>query len=134
MSGAAPVEIALAVVRHGDRVLIGQRPEGPPLAGYWEFSGGKILPDETPQEAAARECREETGLEIRVGALLSLVDHQYEHGRVRLHFFAAEPLEAARPPAGPFRWIAIADLPAYRFPPANAGLIQQISTASQGLV
>ena len=58
MSSDSPVQIALAVVRHDDSVLIGQRPAGVPLAGYWEFPGGKILDDETPQEAAARECRE----------------------------------------------------------------------------
>jgi mutator protein MutT len=128
MSSDSPVQIALAVVRHGDRVLIGQRPPGVPLAGYWEFPGGKILDDETPQEAAARECREETGLEIHMGTLLSLADHEYAHGRVRLHFFAAEPLDPAQPPAEPFRWIAIVDLFTYRFPPANAGVIQQISS------
>ncbi len=107
MSSASPVEIALAVVRHADRVLIGQRPQCVPLAGYWEFSGGKVLANESPNQAAARECREETGLEIRVGALLSLVDYEYAHGRVRLHFFAAEPLNPAQQPAARFFWVVI---------------------------
>jgi mutator protein MutT len=134
MSDADPVQIGLAVVRHGGRVLIGQRPDGVPLAGYWEFPGGKILPGESPQEAAARECREETGLEIGVGDLLSLVDHQYAHGRVHLRFFAAEPLDPAQLPASPFSWVAIANLLSYRFPPANASVIQRICTASGGSV
>jgi mutator protein MutT len=126
MSRDSPVEIALAVVRHGDRVLIGQRPPGVPLAGYWEFPGGKVLADESPEEAAARECREETGLEIRVGVLLSLVEHEYPHGRVRLHFFAAEPLQASRTPTAPFGWIPIAELASYRFPPANADVVARM--------
>src|SRR3990167_7893662 len=101
MSSEAPMDIALAVVRHAGRVLIGQRPEGVPLAGFWEFPGGKILAGESPEEAAVRECREETGLAIRLGAILCVVEHEYAHGRVRLHFFAAEPIEAMRPPSPP---------------------------------
>jgi mutator protein MutT len=154
MSGDRRVEVALAVVRQGDRVLIGQRPAGGPLAGYWEFPGGKILSGESPQDAAARECREETGLQICVGSLLSLVDHVYPHGPVRLHFFAAEPRCPPRPsvgagavrgspdpapsadppyvPVAPFRWVPLADLPSYRFPPANTGVIQRMIADSQG--
>ena len=53
-----PVEIAIAVVEHEGRFLIGLRPPGAPLAGLWEFAGGKLEPGETPQMAAARECLE----------------------------------------------------------------------------
>ena len=127
MASSSPTEIALAVVRHAGCVLIGQRPEGVPLAGFWEFPGGKILPAESPEQAAARECREETGLEIGVGRLLGVVEHAYEHGPVRLHFFAAEVLDPRRTPAAPFSWVPIADLANYRFPPANAEVIRRLA-------
>ena len=130
MSCEAPVDIALAVVRHAGRVLIGQRPEGAPLAGFWEFPGGKILPGESPEEAAQRECREETGLAVRLGPLLGLVEHDYAHGRLRLHFFAAEPLDAAQAPAAPFCWVPLAALASCRFPPANAGVVQNLGEPS----
>ena len=58
------VDVVGAVIRDGDRVLLAQRPEGKAQAGLWEFPGGKIEPGETPEEALARECREELALEI----------------------------------------------------------------------
>lgn len=118
--------IAIAVVLHAGRVLIGRRAEGVPLAGYWEFPGGKVLPDETPLAAAVRECREETGLEVQVGALLEEVEHAYPHGQLRLFFYQAEPANASQTPAAPFRWVAIGELSQYDFPPANATILEQL--------
>jgi len=120
-------EVAVAVVRHAECVLVGQRPEGVPLAGFCEFPGGRILPGESPERAAARECREETGLEVRIGLSLGVVEHVYEHGPVRLHFFTAEPLEPEQPPSPPFRWLRVAELASCRFPAANAGIVKDLA-------
>lgn len=94
-----PRSIAVAVVRHGDWVLVGQRPQNVPLAGFAEFPGGKVEPNEPPESAAVRECREEAGIEIEVLGNLAVVEHQYEHGTLRLHFFAAQPISPDRPSA-----------------------------------
>jgi len=129
MSDAQPSQIAVAVVRREDCVLIGQRPAAAVLGGYWEFPGGKVLPGESPQRAAARECREETGLEIRVSDRLGVAEHEYAHGRVCLHFFAGEPVDPGQTPAAPFQWVPMAELHNYRFPPANQQVIRQILAA-----
>jgi 8-oxo-dGTP diphosphatase len=81
-----------------------------PLAGLWEFPGGKVKPGETPSEAAVRECREETGVAVRVERLLMRVVHQYEHGTLELHFFACTPFGEANDVSGPFRWVAAQEL------------------------
>src|SRR5262245_23048023 len=89
---AEPTPIAIAVVEHAGRYLVGRRPEGVPLAGLWEFPGGKVRDGETPEKAAASECLEETGLEVHVGQAYPEVVHAYEHGQVRLSFFACTPV------------------------------------------
>jgi 8-oxo-dGTP diphosphatase len=121
-----PITIAIAVVMHDGHVLIGQRPAGVPLAGMWEFPGGKTLVGETPQAAAARECLEETGLEVAVGSECSTVAHEYPHGKVELHFFTCAPRDVGQSPAAPFRWVPIHELGSYQFPPANAELVARL--------
>jgi len=124
-------DIAVAVVRRANEVLIGQRPPGVPLAGDWEFPGGKTQPGETPREAAERECREETGLSVAVGTEYPSVTHDYPHGRVELHFFACAPLDDRAVPRPPFRWTPIASLDRFPFPPANAGLLQSLKAEAE---
>lgn len=130
-SSSQPVPIAVAVVEHAGRVLIGRRAAAGPLGGLWEFPGGKVEPPETPREAAARECREETGLTVRVGDLLLELGYSYEHGPVRLHFFSATPVDPAQPPLEPFRWVPLKDLAAYSFPPANAKVLGLLLARNQ---
>lgn len=124
-----PTPIAIAVVQHEGRFLIGQRPEGVPLAGLWEFPGGKIHPGETLEAAAVRECLEETGL--AVSPLFRYPDHvqQYGYGQVQLHFIAcrpADPLHLAATP--PYRWVRRDQLANYAFPAGNDGLLQILRT------
>jgi 8-oxo-dGTP diphosphatase len=96
------------------------------LAGFWEFPGGKIRTGELAEEAAQRECLEETGLAIRILATCSEVEHEYEHGRVRIRFLAATPVDPDREPTLPFRWVAISQLTRYDFPPANQDVIRRL--------
>lgn len=75
VAGMRVVLAASAVITDGDgRVLLVQRID-PPDAGRWSVPGGRVEPGETTAEAAAREVREETGLEVAVGD---------ELGRVRI--------------------------------------------------
>lgn len=124
--------IAVAVVQRESSVLIAPRPSGAPLAGLWEFPGGKILPGESLQEAAARECLEETGLAVRIVRRLAEETWQYPHGRLRLHFLAAEPLDASGKPRPPFRWVPVGELDRYEFPPANADVIRRLFERQAG--
>jgi mutator protein MutT len=126
--------IAIAVVENDDRFLIGQRPPGVVLAGFWEFPGGKVRQHESTNEATVRECREETGIDVEVVGTYGERLHKYDHGVVHLHFVACRPRDPLQPPYSPFRWVMRQDLSRYPFPPANDELLTvlQSTTAFQG--
>lgn len=85
---AGPIDVVVGILMqpNGD-VLLGQRPDGKPYAGYWEFPGGKVEPRESLFAALQREFLEELGLEIDSAEPWCCIEHVYEHAHVRLHFF-----------------------------------------------
>ncbi|HTS52050.1 MAG TPA: Nudix family hydrolase, partial [Burkholderiales bacterium] len=85
---ARPVEVAAAVILKRDgEVLLAQRPAGKPYAGYWEFPGGKIEPDEPASAALTRELREELGIEVTCACPWIIREYAYPHAHVRLRFY-----------------------------------------------
>jgi 8-oxo-dGTP diphosphatase len=65
------IVVAAAIVATdvtGHRLLVAQRSYPPDLADRWELPGGKVEPGESEPDALVRECREELGIEIEVGA------------------------------------------------------------------
>jgi mutator protein MutT len=122
-------EIAIAVVKHDGLFLIGTRPDGAPLAGYSEFPGGKIKPGESPADAAARECWEETGIEVTMGDPYPEVVHTYDHDTLRLHFIRATPVEFDQPTNDRYQWVHRSELADRQFPEANAALVGQLIRA-----
>ena len=125
--------VAVAVVEHEGRFLVGWRRAGAALAGLWEFPGGKVQAGETPADAAVRECREEAGLRVTVVGSYPGVRHRYDHGSVSIQFFACCPAGPLSHPRPPFRWVSAAALADYRFPAANADLVQQLARSAERL-
>ncbi len=118
--------IAVAVVCHEGRYLVGRRAKDQTLAGKAEFPGGKVVPGESPADAAVRECREETGLEIAVTGAFDPIVHTYAHGTLELHFFRCR-LVAAGAPWAPFAWVTAEDLTQLHFPAANQSILAALA-------
>ncbi len=106
------IHVAVAVVFNSKgQVLWAQRPQGKPYANYWEFPGGKVEANESIWQALVRELKEELDLDILEGGPWFVIDHDYEHAKVRLHLyrvwkFSGNPraLEQQR-----FTWSSLSD-------------------------
>jgi 8-oxo-dGTP diphosphatase len=82
------VEVAAAVIERPDgSFLMASRPVGKVYAGWWEFPGGKVEPDETAREALDRELREELGIEVEAAWPWLNRSFSYPHADVMLRFF-----------------------------------------------
>lgn len=92
-----------AVVFYGDDVLLIRRGK-PPRQGEWSLPGGRQELGETLKEATEREVREETGLDITVGALIDVIDFiEHKDGALAFHYslvdYIAEATSSAPVPA-----------------------------------
>jgi A/G-specific adenine glycosylase len=101
------ITAAAAVLRRGEQVFIGRRPEGVLLGGLWEFPGGRLEPGESLQACLRREIGEELSVEVEVGAKLGAFKHTYTHFHVTVHAFECE-LKGEEPQAlehSEVRWV-----------------------------
>lgn len=121
------IEVVAAVVLRPRGVLLCQRPDGPHLPLMWEFPGGKIDDGESPQQALARELREELGVGSSIGPQIAQVEHHYRDKSVRIRFFVAHIDGEPRPIVHrQLRWIGAADLDRYDVPPANRSVVDMV--------
>ena len=88
------VNVVAAIIKNGDLIFATQRGYGDFKDG-WEFPGGKIEDGETPQEALAREIREELEAEITVGEHLITVETDYPEFHLSMQCFWAELKEGS---------------------------------------
>jgi 8-oxo-dGTP diphosphatase len=122
--------VAVALVDADGRVLLAQRPEGKPLAGLWEFPGGKIHAGESPEAALIRELKEELDIDVSAVCLapFTFASHRYET------FHLLMPLYVCRRWKGTLRalegqalaWVRPAKLGEYPMPPADKPLIAML--------
>ena len=118
---------AVALIDRDGRVLVAERPEGKSMAGLWEFPGGKVEPDETPEEALIRELREELGIETWRSCLapLTFASHGYEAFHLLMPLFACRKWEGivTAKEGQRLKWVRPAELRDLPMPPADVPLV-----------
>jgi mutator protein MutT len=127
------IDVSAALIFDKGRLLITRRRAGSHLGGLWEFPGGKREPNESFEQCLIREIREELGMKIAVGDLFEVITHAYEERTVRLKFFVCEWIGGEPQTLGceSFEWVARDALRKYKFPAADALLLQKLSGAIQ---
>ena len=122
------IEVVGAIIRDDDRYLVGQRAANKSQGGLWEFMGGKIELGETPEQALARECREELDLEIEDEHIIDSVIHDYPEKTIRLTLISCSPKSGSIPKAlehQQIRWVTRAEMDTMDFAPADRELIRK---------
>ena len=130
--GGLPVilVVAVALIDTDGRVLIAQRPEGKPMAGLWEFPGGKVESGEAPDTALIRELQEELGVDTRQSCLapLTFASHAYEEFHLLMPLYVCrvwkgfpQAKEGQR-----LAWVRPAQLGDYPMPPADVPLVAML--------
>jgi 8-oxo-dGTP diphosphatase len=118
---------AVALIDADGRVLLARRPEGKSMAGLWEFPGGKVEPDETPEAALIRELHEELGIDTWKSCIapLSFASHSYPDFHLLMPLFACRRWQGVPHPreGQELAWVRSTDLHAYAMPPADLPLI-----------
>ncbi|WP_018152079.1 NUDIX domain-containing protein [Leeia oryzae] len=126
------VHVAAGVLLQPDgRFLLASRPEGKPMAGYWEFPGGKIEAGETPFHALVRELHEELGIVVKSAYPWLVQSFDYTHARVKLHFFQICDWEGELHSKEQqlFAWQTIGAVDVAPVLPANTGILRWLALA-----
>lgn len=129
------IEVVAAIIHDNNgRIFATQRGYGE-WKDYWEFPGGKMEPEETPEEALRREIWEELETKIVVEQLVETIEWDYPKFHLTMHCFwchvesghlTLKEHEAAR-------WLDKDDLDSVEWLPADKQLIEYIRTDNRGL-
>ncbi|MFO1172417.1 MAG: (deoxy)nucleoside triphosphate pyrophosphohydrolase [Hyphomicrobiaceae bacterium] len=117
---------ACALVDADGRVLLARRPPGKPLAGLWEFPGGKVEKGEKPETALIRELREELGIEVKEPCLapFTFASHTYEAFHLLMPLFICRRWqgEVEAKEGQELAWVRPQRMGDYAMPPADEPL------------
>lgn len=123
------IQVTGAALLKDGKILAARRGEGKSLAGFWEFPGGKIEAGESPEQALARELKEELLIDASVGDFITTTEHEYDFGIIVLstYFCRLHGSEPKLTEHSEIRWMYPADLPSLTWAPADVPAVELIS-------
>jgi len=128
-SKPAAIVVTAGVIRRDGRLLAARRKAGSHMEGHWEFPGGKLEPNESPEESLERELAEELGIQIRVGRILDAVFHRYPEKIVLLLFYSCEIIEGEPRPIDceELAWVGADELETLDWAPADRTFVRRFT-------
>jgi 8-oxo-dGTP diphosphatase len=122
---------ACALIDVDGRILITQRPAGRPMAGLWEFPGGKVEAGEAPEQTLIRELNEELGINVQEPCLapLTFASHAYADFHLLMPLYVCRRWEgiAVAKEGQQLAWVRPQKLKDYPMPPADLPLIPHLT-------
>ncbi len=130
MSAKIVLVAACALIDADGRVLLAQRPEGKPMAGLWEFPGGKIEAGERPEQTLIRELKEELDIAVNEACLapLTFASHAYADFHLLMPLYLCRKWEGtvSATEEQQLAWVRPNRLRNYAMPPADIPLIPHL--------
>lgn len=127
--GAAMQVVTAAIIIRNGSVLLARRGPGDPLAGKWEFPGGKLEDGETPEACLARELDEELSVRASIGELFA--ESAFHHGSRQLRLLAFHATITAGTPTpsvhSELAWVDPRGLPLFDLLPADVPIAQKLA-------
>lgn len=124
--------VACALIDTDGRVLIAQRPQGKPMAGLWEFPGGKVEDGERPEDTLIRELREELTIVVSEACLapLAFASHTYPDFHLLMPLYVCRRWDGTATAVEGQRlaWVKPNRLREYQMPPADLPLVSHLMT------
>jgi 8-oxo-dGTP diphosphatase len=122
---------ACALIDVDGRVLLAERPAGKPMAGLWEFPGGKVESGERPEDTLMRELKEELGITVSEPCLapLTFTSHAYPDFHLLMPLYVCRRWEgiATAKEGQRLAWVRANRLKEYVMPPADLPLVAHLT-------
>ena len=122
--------VSIALIDNNDQILISKRPEKKHLSGYWEFPGGKVEKNETPENAIIREVKEELNVDINNKCIAPLSFSEFDYKKFQLLLllyvcrrWEGEPKSMEQ---NEIKWVKANMLRQFKMPPADDSLIYNL--------
>jgi 8-oxo-dGTP diphosphatase len=129
-AGGLVLVAAVALIDPDGRVLLARRPKGKPMAGLWEFPGGKVQAGETPEAALIRELGEELAIDVTASCLapFAFASHRYPTFHLIMPLYVCRVWKGTVTPleGQSLAWVRPARLAEYPMPPADRPLVAQL--------
>ena len=121
------IVVSIVLINEVNEILLSKRPKNKHLEGYWEFPGGKIETNESPEKALIREIKEELNIDInnKCIAPLSFSEFDYKEFQLLLLLYVCRRWEGNPIPMedNELKWVKPNMLRKYKMPPADDSLI-----------
>jgi 8-oxo-dGTP diphosphatase len=122
------IDVTAAILIKDNRLLIAQRKSTDKLPNKWEFPGGKVKDNETPEQCLKREMNEEFGIEVTIGVFIGESIYHYDHGSIKLLAYRTFWKDGEISPKAhdDFKWVSLDKIDEYDFAPADIPFVKKL--------